>query len=389
MSCLFGCAASPVPGLVIVGAKGSEQMKPIQLGLVWSFLLGACAIAAGGNAPYPPSKVITGIRFDRSTLVKAAPGSDQFGYTTASDGNVYVFWGDGGGFGGTNSRGRASLGVGRILGMPPAWKGANVWGGVEPLAKQPPTPGKPSNGAISVDGTMYLYICHQGVWTDNTLWKSADLGMTWRKVGQLFKEPRGAFADPGVIQFGPDYRGARDRYVYGYDEHFFEDGLALFRVDKTKLEDRSSYEFFAGFDRDGKPQWSADIEQKQRVFIDPKGTEWGVTCTYNPYLKRYLLAVRHNGESGDWGLFDAPEPWGPWTTVGYGKDFPDWVGAKDPHGASKGRPAYLHNFPQEWMGKDGTTLWHISDRGDQFNIVKAVLTLANPPKPHPKARARD
>jgi hypothetical protein len=30
------------------------------------------------------------------------------------------------------------------------------------------------------------------------------------------------------------------------------------------------------------------------------------------------------------------------------------------------------------MSEDGTTLWHISDRGDQFNIMKAVLTLGRP-----------
>jgi len=354
-------------------------MKLIQIGLSFLFCLGTCAVALGSDAPYPHSKIIAGISFDRSTLVRAAPGSDQFGYTTASDGNIYVAWGDGGGFGGTNSRGRSSLGVARLLGVPPSWKGINVWGGVEPLSSQSPTPGKTSNGVIAVGGVIYLYVCQQGVWTNNSLWKSGNLGMTWQNLGRMFEEPGSAFADPGIVQFGPDYRGARDRYVYGYDEHFFADGLALFRVDKSKLESRTHYEFFAGFDGKGNPFWSTDISRKRRVFIDPKGTEWGVTCTYDPYLKRYLLAVRHNGDSGDWGLFDAPEPWGPWTTVGYGSDFPDWVGSKDPNGASKGRPAYIHNFPQKWMSTDGTTLWHCSDRGDQFNIMKAVLTLASPP----------
>jgi hypothetical protein len=331
------------------------------------------------GAPYPHSTVITGIRFDKSTLERAAPGSDQFGYTTASDGNVYVAWGDGGGFAGTNSRGRVSLGVARLWGTPPSWRGINVWGGVKPLSSQPATLGKTSNGVIAVDGAIYLYVCQQGVWTNNSLWKSTDLGMTWQNLGQMFKEPGSAFADPGIIQFGPDYRGARDRYVYGYDERFFAGGLALFRADKSKLENRADYEFFAGLDGEGNPLWSVDISEKRRVFVDPNGTEWGVTCTYHPYLKRYLLAVRHNGDSGDWGLFDAPHPWGPWTTVGYGRDIPEWVGSKDPHGASKGRPAYIHNFPQKWMSADRTTLWHFSDRGDQFNIMKAVLTLGGEP----------
>ena len=76
--------------------------------------------------PYPRSPVIANITFDRTTWVKAAPGSDQFGCTWAKDGNLYAAWGDGGGFGGTNSRGRASLGVARIKGMPPRWHARNV-----------------------------------------------------------------------------------------------------------------------------------------------------------------------------------------------------------------------------------------------------------------------
>lgn len=352
-------------------------MKSTKKALLFLSCSATCGIAEISGAPYPRSSAITGIRFDQSTLTKAAPGSDQFGYTTASDGNIYVAWGDGGGFGGTNSRGRASLGVARLQGTPPSWQGINLWGGVKRLSSQPPTLGKTSNGVIAVNGAIYLYVCQQGVWTNNSLWKSTDLGMNWQEVGQMFKEPGSAFADPGVIQFGPDYRGARDRYVYGYDEHFFADGLALFRVDKSKLENRAAYEFFAGFDEDSRPLWSADINRKRRVFVDPNGTEWGVTCTYHPYLKRYLLAVRHNGDSGAWGLFDAPEPWGPWTTIGYGADFPDWVGSQDPNGPSKGRPAYMHSFPQKWMSADGTMLWHLSDRGDQFNIMKAVLILGS------------
>lgn len=362
-------------------------MKILHKFLVHLLCLGTCTVALSSEAPYPQSMIIRGISFDRSTLVIAAPGSDQFGYTTASDGNIYVAWGDGGGFGGTDSHGRVSLGVARLEGTPPSWKAINLWGGIKPLSNQSPILGKTSNGVIAVGGAIYLYVCEQGVWTNNHLWKSTDLGMTWQDLGQLFKEPLGAFADPGIIQFGRNYEGARDSYVYGYDEHAFADGLALFRVNKSKLENRANYEFYVGVDEKGCPRWSKDISQKQRVFIDPNGTEWGVTCTYHPYLKRYLLAVRHNGDSGDWGLFDAPEPWGPWTTVEYGKGFPDWVGSKDPKGASRDRPAYIHNFPQKWMDKSGSTLWHCSDRGDQFNIMKAVLTLGTLPDAAPQAPA--
>jgi len=329
------------------------------------------------TSPYPYSSVISGITFDRSTWVKAAPGSDQFGYTTAADGNIYVAWGDGGGYGGTNSVGRASLGVGRIEGIPPLWRGYNIWGGVNPESAQPSIPGKPSNGIIAVNGAIYVYVDEQDVWTNNHLWKTTDLGKTWTDLGQMFFEPRRAFSEPGILQFGPGYSGARDNYIYGYSPEEFEDGLGLFRVDTSKIENRANYEFFAGFDANNNPLWSADISDEARVFTDPAGTEWGTTVTYNPYLKRYLLAVRHNGRSGEWGLFDAPEPWGPWTTVGYGSDFPLLTYSPDPEGASANRPAYIHNFPIKWMSTDGKTLWHISDRGDQLNIFKATLSVKN------------
>lgn len=331
--------------------------------------------STAGVAPYPRSSVISGIIFDQSTLVKAAPGSDQFGYTTAANNNLYVAFGDGGGFRGTNSLNRASMGVGRIEGTPPSWTGYNVWGGVKPESSQPSTLGKTSNGVIAVNGTLYLYVDKQDDWSNNNLWKSTNLGMSWDNLGKMFDEPNRAFSEVGIIQFGPDYQGSRDKYIYGYSPSEFPDGLGLFRVDTSKIESRANYEFFAGFDRNNNPTWSSDIAHEARVFTDPNGTEWGATATYSPFLHHYLLAVRHNGETGEWGLFDAPEPWGPWTTIGYGADFPAWTYAPDPNGASDNRPTYMHNFPAKWMTADGKTLWQISDRGDQLNIVKATLIL--------------
>jgi hypothetical protein len=335
---------------------------------------GAGGLPASG-APYPASSVIASISFDQTTLEKAASGSDQFGYTMASDGNLFLSWGDGGGFEGTNTLGRVSLGIARVQGTPPSWTPFNVWGGVNPESSQAATLGKTSNGIIAVGGAIYLYVDQQDVWTNNHLWKSTDLGKTWSDLGPMFDETNGAFPEPGILQFGADYAGARDNFVYGYCPDSFPDGIAMFRVDKANIESRTSYEFFTGLDGSGNATWSSDVTAIQEVFHDPKGTEWGVTATYDPYLKRYLLGVRHNGDSGDWGLFDAPEPWGPWTTVGYGSDFPDWIGSQDPNGASANRPAYMHNFPQKWMTSDGKTLWQISDRGDQFNLVEATLTL--------------
>jgi len=331
--------------------------------------------ARSGKPPYPPSEMFAGIRFDRRTLLKAAPGSDQFGTTWAGDDNLYLAWGDGGGFGGTNSRGRASLGVARIEGIPPSWRARNVWGGVDPLSKQKPIRGKTSSGVVALQGAIYLYVNEQDVWTNNHLWVSRDFGLTWHDLGQLFKEPGGAFASPGIVQYGRDYSGAPDSYVYGFSEKPWKNGLALFRVKRGEIAHRNAYEFFAGLRGDGRALWTKDIQRMRPVFTDPNGTEWGVTCMYHPVFKRYLLCVRHKGDSGRWGIFEAPKPWGPWNTVAYGNDFPEWTYTPDPKGASRNRPAWMHTFPTKWISRDGKVLWHISDRGDQFNLVRAYLIL--------------
>src|SRR5262245_3667829 len=70
-------------------------------------------------APYPPSNIISGLQWDWSTHRKLAPGSDLWPVTWASDGNLYAAWGDGGGFGGTDSDGRVSMGFARLEGSPP------------------------------------------------------------------------------------------------------------------------------------------------------------------------------------------------------------------------------------------------------------------------------
>jgi len=96
-------------------------------------------IPAGyGNPPptppsgSPPPPFIESITWDTSTFRHEAPGSDNWPMTWADDGYLYTSWGDGGGFGGTNSDGRVSLGVARVEGLATSYQGFNVWGGKKP-----------------------------------------------------------------------------------------------------------------------------------------------------------------------------------------------------------------------------------------------------------------
>ena len=65
---------------------------------------------------------------------------------------------------------------------------------------------------------------------------------------------------------------------------------------------------------------------------------------------------------GGFGVYDAPEPWGPWTTV-YHTEAWD-VG-----------PGETASFPTKWMSDDGKTLHMVFSGDDCFSARKAVLSL--------------
>lgn len=344
--------------------------RTVASGIILFLFANAGAHAA--DPPYPPSDVITGIEFHQDTLERAALGSDIWACTADADGTVYAAWGDGGGFGGTDSQGRASIGVARISGTPPDWKGVNLWGGLTPASSQPPTVGKGT--LLAVKGAIYLYVSEQGKWNRCRLWRSSDKGLSWVDRGWLFPQSHKAFAFPGLVQYGGDQASKAEGYVYGFSDNdparVKDNCLYLFRVRQDRVESLEAYEYFCGTAQD--PQWSHDLKDCTPVFRDPAGIGWGTTCVYHPATKRYLLSVSVHDDLGDWGLYESERLWGPWRTVAYGDDLPKWTYSP----AEKDRPAYLHSFPVPWMSADGRTLWCICDRGDHFNLVRCTLSVA-------------
>ena len=113
------------------------------------------------------------------------------------------------------------------------------------------------------------------------------------------------------------------------------------------------------------------LEDRQPVFFNPEGISWGTTCVYDAALKRFLLSVTTHEKEGDWGLYESKQPWGPWRTVAYADDLPQWTYAP----AEKNRPAYSHTFPAKWISADGKGLWCVFDRGDCFNLVQCNLRV--------------
>ena len=110
-----------------------------------------------------------------------------------------------------------------------------------------------------------------------------------------------------------------------------------------------------------------DVTERKPVLTDPGGIRNIVSVIYNPGIKRYLATTSHGGV-GQLSIFDAPEPWGPWTTVAY---YSNWGG----FGNSE---ALVYSLPTEWISADGREIWCVfSSTGklDSFNLLRGVLTL--------------
>ena len=88
--------------------------------------------------------------------------------------------------------------------------------------------------------------------------------------------------------------------------------------------------------------------------------------TYNAGLKRYLWCqTLPEGDArfeGGFGIYDAPEPWGPWTTVFFTNR---WDAG----------PGETQSFPTKWMSSDGRTLHLVFSGDDHFSVRRATLTV--------------
>lgn len=355
---------------------------------VWCSCILFCCSDFGGWSqnenrilPYPKSAVIQDVNFDFTTHKRMAPGSDNFPTTWAADGNIYTAWGDGGGFGGTNSNGRVKLGVARVEGDADDYEGFNVWGGYEP--ESPAEFEGKSYGILSVDGTLYMWVAPQPNphLAECRIASSTDFGRHWHRASWVFQFQE-QLSIPTFLNFGQDYDGARDGYVYSYYIHpMWGPGEAentpygfdvhkpgkiyLSRTPKNAVLVQSQYSFFAGLDEQGEPLWTGDRTQKQPVFEDENGVGWNVSVSYNPGLQRYILCTEHTEtHAGRMGMFDAPEPWGPWTTVVYTENFGE--GAVEVS-------AFYWNFCTKWLsdnGKHFTLLFTGKNSNDSWNTVE-------------------
>jgi hypothetical protein len=383
----------------------------------------------GAAAPYCFSQTIRSATWDWNHGYHAAEGSDLWPSTWGKDGNVYSFFGDGGGFGGSDVRGRASFGIARLTGLPPPrpYQETNVYGGFASL--YPSTVSGKSASLVAVGSSFYAI---------GGLYRPAELtpgirgpvgsmpphveliyshhgAHSWRDGTWLFCEaPRGTQLDPtgpfcplGFINFGPANSGAPGEYVYLFGSSNAAAAEAgapgartyLARVKGHRMLERAAYQYFAGLGAAGRPRWTRDIREMVPVFNDPNPPQPGCgrTCdmaevlqeaVYDAGLQRFI-GVAQGEHLAQTSFYEATQPWGPWRTIAYWNIDPHTgAGGFGNLGLAAGDSLGVHII-NAWTSSDGRRLWMAySSSGvapaaarfpppgtkmDSFNLVSADL----------------
>jgi len=311
----------------------------------------------------PQSPLIAGLEWsgERVPYPEEAVKGDTYPMTWAEDGEMYAaagdpLWGE------TTS----GLDVEKFSGGPRDYKIAKVhpmndylgWGGDGP---------KPT-GMICVEGNLYLAfqnmlrtrvppfsrISQHG--SDAQIVYSTNKGAFWvpalaNIAAPMF--PGHKFGGPAFVNFGQNNANARDDYVYAVSSDQWDNGsnLRLGRVHKDEIMRREAWAWVCAFSPSGEPAWSHDLNESAPVLSLHR---WlgAPEMVYLAGLRRYLLFTwrLHQDFSPDDGtdllVFDAPEPWGPFTLAHF-EEY--WEGrAFNP---------YCPRLPLKWMESDGVSGW--------------------------------
>ncbi|MGG1519360.1 serine hydrolase [Paenibacillus oryzisoli] len=290
------------------------------------------------QSPFPQSDRVRSVSFEPAASIRiTGEDSDNWPCTWGEDGTLFTSYGDGYGFV-PHTEKKLSLGLAVLHGTPQSFEGVNLR--TETGEREGDGPhGLKASGLLAVDGTLYMLARNAG---NSQLAWSEDNGRTW-EWGFTFET---SFGCPTFVNYGQHYEGAQDNYVYiyspdgpsAYEEY---DHIVLARVNRDHIRSRSAYEFYRGTDEAGAPIWTTKLEDRGPVFTFPRHCH-RLEALYHAATGRYWLVPACNHE-GSWGIFDAPTPWGPWSTVYY----TEYWGLGRTHS---------YRFPTKWISTDGTQL---------------------------------
>lgn len=328
-----------------------------------------------GSIPLQKSPLIQSVRWaPKETIVRRALGSDNWPLTWANDDAIYGAFGDGNGFE-PFTREKLSLGLARIVGGPTDFRGENL-SAPSLEARGGGSRGRKASGLLCVGGMLCLWARNTG--NAQLAW-STDHGRSWTWASWKFTR---SFGCPTFSNCGPDNRGSPDGFAYvcspdSDDAYSVADRFVLTRVPVTRIRERSAYEFFSGRRADGSPAWASDVEARAPI-LSRAGACYRPSLTFNAGLGRYLLVhPRPNERSrdaagtldlrfqGGLAIYEAPQPWGPWSVV---FDTDAWdVG-----------PGDSASFPAKWISADGCELFLVFSGNDSFSVRKATFLRAGP-----------
>lgn len=313
--------------------------------------------------PYQPSPLIERVEWAPvSEIIRLAPGSDNWPLTWADDDLLYAAFGDGSGFEPLLNE-KLSLGFARISGVPPVVRGMNIRS-VSGEQKGDGAKGLKASGMLMTGGVLHMWARNAAnarlAWSDNH-------AATWHWCDWKFND---GFGCPTFLNFGRNYDGARDNYVYIYSHdsdsaYVPADRMAMARAPVGELHIRQAYEFFQELRPDGSPAWTTDATRRGAVFFFP-GNCYRSGISYNAGLKRYLWCQILPGKAprfeGGFGIYDAPEPWGPWTTAYFTERWD--VG-----------PGETSSIPPKWISRNGQVAHLVFSGNDAFSVRRLRFVL--------------
>lgn len=329
--------------------------------------------------------------------------------TWAADGRQFVSWADGTGF--FKHPKKVFHGhMFTVSGDPPDLTFEDVPGYPDDLIKIPDDVSGPASywaqDCLALDGRVYQYLMttsHPWLKQDGGFWPdfyangvkliySPDNGRSWhnqdgsspvvwekwneRSRGNMAffdEEPEGALTTLSFLQMGRNYELNRDGYIYVYSNNGDTDGraneLVIFRVLKSRILDRRSYEFFAGLRPDGSARWDRDVSARAVAHTFPRGwvsgkipgevpSGWRASVVYNAPLGVYIMVSSGPGitPEGGWngkpsylGFWVAQTPWGPFTQI---HEELAWTPGNDKN-ARAGAPV----IAPKWISADGKSFW--------------------------------
>ena len=219
-----------------------------------------------------------------------------------------------------------------------------------------------------VDGVLYLLV--RNVENSQLAW-STDRGASWTFADWKFTASFGA---PTFVNFGRNYEGARDDFVYivSHDAdsaYEIADGYrARASPQSNGSATKDAWQFFAGMTR-SEPIWTRDIARR-KLILRNDGICYRASVSYNAGLDRYLLVHPVPTKSA------GTTPTSPTRASPAGWQFT----TRRNHGAH-GRLRFSHqhwdvgpgetcSFPTKWMSADGRTLHLVFSGDDCFRCAR-------------------